>query len=163
MWRGKYSSILDNKLKWLTYLDREILSWICIDETATVYLREILCLGECLTDRIRPSFILDSCIVSCISSDGLDRTKSQYTTIYRYHARLIRTLRELHEFILESYIFIRTILETVVKSRELLLWDISKMIVLDDVYPTMKELETNTKGRKSKIRRLDEDDDRSSR
>lgn len=45
------------------------------------------------------------------------------------------------------------------KSRELLLWDIGEVIVLDDMYTTMKELEPDAERRESKIRRLYQYDD----
>lgn len=49
------------------------------------------------------------------------------------------------------------------KSLYLTIWDVGEMVVLDDVDPTIKKLETDPKGRESKIGRLDEYDDTSSR
>lgn len=134
---------------------------------------EIDRLGEYLTDREGTSLILDWGIVSSIASDILERSESEYITIRRDDPSRpeihlwkrsifcieIIFLYEIEKCILHADILRRTILEWVMKSRELLLWDIGEVIVLDDMYTTMKELEPDAERRESKIRRLYQYDD----
>jgi hypothetical protein len=60
-----------------------------------------------------------------------------------------------------SHILIRLIGEGSGECGIFTLRDVGKMIELDNMDPEMEELEPDTKGRKSEIGRLYEDDDRS--
>lgn len=79
--RGKDSSFFDRETKWFTHNDRKIFLRISIDQTFTMYTFEINCFRKELTDRESPSFILNSCIISRISTDTFRWTKSKYRII----------------------------------------------------------------------------------
>lgn len=58
--RGKYASMLDNKLEWITVTYREVFIRKCLDKTSAMHTREVDRLCEDFTDRECPSFIRDT-------------------------------------------------------------------------------------------------------
>lgn len=157
--RWENPAILDGHLERLADADGEIVSGIGVYQTFSIHVGEVDGFGEHLSDWESPSFMLCLGVISGISEDSVGFSKNKLGTIDRDESRFSSLGKELGKHVEITYVLRSSIRYTIDERIEFRLLDIGEVVVLDDVYSYVEELEADAERGEPEVRGLHEDDD----